>query len=82
MRGIQIRGLDASATSRLRLLAAQHGRSIEEEAREILKQALQSEPEKTTKLGDAIRAYFTPLGGVELRLPPREQIRRPPELHK
>lgn len=30
-------------------------------------------------LAEAIRARFTPLGGVELELPPREPMRDPPD---
>ena len=55
---------------RLRAQAAEHGRSMEEEARAILRAAL-AEPAPPADLARAIRARFEPLGGVELDIPPR-----------
>ncbi len=46
---------------------------MEQEAREILKSAL-STAETTTNLGEEIRKIFAPLGGVDLKIPPREPI--------
>ena len=66
---------------RLRVRAVEHGRTIEEEAREILKVALEGEtklPEPSENLAEAIMARFQPLGGVELELPPRTPMREPP----
>lgn len=40
MASITIRNLDDAIKTRLRIQAVEHGRSMEEEAREILKQAL------------------------------------------
>ena len=39
------------------------------------------EPSKRN-LADAIRSHFAPLGGVELLIPKREPIRRPPKFTK
>ncbi len=72
MASITIRKLDDSLKTRLRIRAAEHGHSMEEEARAILKSTL--EPE-TLNLFDAIRRHFEPLGGMELAIPPREPIR-------
>ena len=47
MASIVIRRLDDSVKARLRLRAAEHGRSMEEEAREILKSALTPLPGKS-----------------------------------
>ena len=58
--------------------AAHHGRSMEEEAREILKSALTEAQASGKNLADMIRQRFAPLGGVELKLPRRGPIRRPP----
>jgi plasmid stability protein len=49
---------------------------MEQEAREILKTALGSAPDKPA-LADAIRRRFAPLGGVELEPLPRAPIRDP-----
>lgn len=57
-----------------------HGRSMEQEVREILNEAIREKPEKPksgAELVAAIRKRFAPLGGVELELPPREPIRDP-----
>ena len=77
MASITIRNLDDDVKRRLRLRAAGHGRSMEEEAREILRAAV-GEERRTQNLAAAIRARVAPLGGVDLDLPPREPMREPP----
>jgi len=77
---ITIRNLDEPLKSRLRIQAAVHGRSMEDEARAILRSALNREPARQRDLASAIRARFAPLGGVELPLTPREPMRAPPDL--
>jgi antitoxin FitA len=79
MASITIRRLDATLIARLRARAADHGRSMEEEAREILRNILQAEPRKELDLGSAIRRHFAHIGGVDLVLPRREAVRRPPK---
>jgi plasmid stability protein len=78
MGSILIRNLDEELMKRLRLRAAQHGRSMSEEAREILRQEL-PEPKTTRNLYEEIRAIVEPLGGIEIELPPREFDRDPPD---
>jgi plasmid stability protein len=70
-----IRKLDPALKTRLRVVAAQHGRSMEEEAREILKQALTKQEEPRLNLAESIRKRFAPFGGVEWEIPPREPMR-------
>ena len=77
MASITIRKLDDGVKTRLRLRAAENGRSMEEEARVILREAVASGA-GPDNLAVAIRARFAPLGGVELQLPPREPAREPP----
>ncbi|WP_210880206.1 FitA-like ribbon-helix-helix domain-containing protein [Roseovarius autotrophicus] len=77
MASITIRNLDDTVKRRLRVRAAEHGRSMEEEAREILRQVVGQE-KPAHNLAAAIRARVAPLGGVELDLPPREPMREPP----
>jgi plasmid stability protein len=55
---------------------------MEEEAREILKAGLSPRRPPRLNLAESIRRYVEPLGGVELALPPREAVRRPPKLAK
>lgn len=77
MASITIRNLDDEVKKRLRVLAASHGRSMEEEARLILREAVKREP-GPTNLAAVIRDRFAPLGGVELDLPPRQPMPEPP----
>ena len=77
MASITIRNLDEGLKRRLRIRAAEHGRSMEEEAREILRQVVGA-PAPPRNLAIAIRARVAPFGGVELELPVREAIREPP----
>ena len=77
MATITIRNLDNDVKTRLRMRAAENGRSMEEEARLILGNAV--EPKMARRnLASAIRARITPLGGVELELPPRGPEHEPP----
>jgi antitoxin FitA len=78
MASITIRRLDDAVKTRLRVRAAQHGRSMEAEARELLSAALKKEPKRPLNLAESIRRRIAPLGGVELELPPREPMREPP----
>lgn len=78
---ITIRNLDHALKERLRVRAAQHGRSMEAEARGILQAALApQEAPPMRHLYDRVRARFASLGGVDLDLPPREPAREPPRL--
>lgn len=79
MASITIRRLEESVKQRLRLRAAQHGTSMEDEARRILRVALADQGASATNLAQAIRRRFEPLGGVELELPPRQPMREPPD---
>ncbi len=78
MASITVRNLEEDLKRRLRIRAAQNDRSMEQEAREILRAALYREPVSGKDLVSAIRACFEPLGGVELEIPPREPMREPP----
>ena len=80
MASMTIRNLDDKLKARLRVRAAEHGRSMEEEARDILQSALAAEPTRNRSLVAAIRARIEPLGGVELKIEPREPMREPVKL--
>jgi plasmid stability protein len=83
MPSITIRNIDEDLKKRLRLQAAQHGRSMEEEIRAILRSALSGRTPEREQTGldlfNEIRALFAPLGGIELEPLPREPIREPPD---
>jgi plasmid stability protein len=74
---ITIRNLDDDLKRRLRTRATEHGRSMEEEAREILRHAIGGVI-APKNLGQAIHARFAAIGGVELELPARGPMREPP----
>ncbi|MCX7270528.1 MAG: Arc family DNA-binding protein [Burkholderiales bacterium] len=75
MSTLTIRNIDDATKDKLRQAAASHGRSMEEEVRTILRNALaQSTP--TEGLGSRIHARFAALGGYELELPARTELPR------
>jgi antitoxin FitA len=75
---LTIRRLDEKTKARLRIQAAKHGRSMEEEAREILRTSLSGAEPEQCDLAEAIRRRFAAFRGVELRIPKREESREPP----
>lgn len=79
MATMTIRNIDDELKAKLRIRAAVHGKSMEDEARDILRAALSEGPARASSLVDAIRARVEPLGGIELELPEREAVRDPLE---
>lgn len=77
MASLTIRNLDDAVKQRLRIRAAEHGRSMEEEARDILRAAVEA-VRPPRDLGRAIHDRFAAAGGVELDLPARGPMREPP----
>lgn len=77
MSTLNIRNLEPGVKAKLRLRAARHGRSMEEEARNILRAALAQGDASAADLGERIRRRFAGLG-VELDVPAREAVREPP----
>ena len=79
MASITIRNLADEVKTRLRVRAAEHHRSMEEEVRVILRDAVNGERTSPRNLARFTRECFAPLGGVELDLPPRGPMREPPD---
>ena len=77
MASITIRNLDESTKRKLKIRAAMNGRSMQQEAREILQSTLAHAVKKKANLAERIREIFGPLGGVQLERLPREAIRDP-----
>lgn len=77
---LTIRNLEDPLKSRLRMRAAARNRSMEEEARQILRTALQEPLAQTVDLGTRIRARFAALGDVQLSIESRQVVRDPPVL--
>jgi plasmid stability protein len=74
MASITIRNLEPQLKSKLRIRAAEHDRSMEEEVRVILKSVL-AEETPMSDLATRIRNRFSDFGGIELEPVVREPIR-------
>jgi plasmid stability protein len=79
MATLTIRQLDDKTKTRLRVRAAHHRRSMEEEAREILRSALTASSPAKANLAKTIRRRFASFGGIKLELPRRDAMRPVPE---
>jgi plasmid stability protein len=75
LNNITISNLDDDIKSRLRKRAEKHGRSIEEEAREILRLALTENHEHPLNLATMLEQRFANLGDFELPEIKKEPIR-------
>jgi plasmid stability protein len=78
MASITIRNLEEDITQRFRVRAAAHGRSMEEEALEILRRELGT-GSAPLNLAAAIRARLAPGDRLERELPARQPMRQPIE---
>jgi plasmid stability protein len=72
MATLTIRNLDDGVKAQLRVEAARHGRSMEEEVRVILQNAL-AKTTSTTGFGSRIHQRFVSLGDKGLTLPDRTE---------
>lgn len=81
MASITIRNLDDGIKRRLRVRAAEHGRSMEEEAREILREVV-SDVRPPRNLARILRARMAQTGGVDLDIPRRDSLREPPAFNQ
>jgi plasmid stability protein len=80
MSSITIRNLDPALKERLRVRAAEHGHSMEAEARGIIAAAVGTRGTRDLNLAEAIRRRFASLGGADdLEVPPREPSHDPPK---
>ena len=80
MASLTIRNLDESLKQRLRVRAAEQGRSMEEEARVLLRDALgASRGVPPPHLVDIAQSLFGSRHGVDLPLPKRQAPRRLPD---
>ncbi len=75
MSTLTIRNLEPAIKDKLRLSAAAHGHSMEEEVRTILRQVM-SKPASEPGLGSRIHARFKALGSVQLPIPSRTEMPR------
>lgn len=75
MAALTIRGLDDETHARLRVRAAEHGRSMEAEVRAILQETVSS-PALAAGLGTRIHERFAAISGADLDLPSRSEAPR------
>lgn len=79
MAQIVVRNLDDDVKTRLKRLAARHGRSMEDEVRQILRNAAYSGSKAKLPLGTRMAAHFAG-SGLSLEVPElRGQPARPAE---
>ena len=62
MAQVIVRNLDENLKAALKQRALRHGRSMEEEVRQILRRAVNEEPAPTTRLGSRIADRFADVG--------------------
>lgn len=77
MASMATRNIDEQLKTRLRVQAALHGRSMEDEAGAILRAALSTDQavgHRNRSLAASIRSRIEPLGGIDLELPARDAI--------
>ena len=79
MSTLTIRNIETEIKDKLRLAAAAHGRSMEEEVRTILRTVL-SQPAAATGLGSRLNARFASIGGADLPQPERTEPARAADL--
>ena len=78
MASITIRDLDDKLERNLREQAEEHGRTFQEEVKEILRRGIKKR-EAPKKIGTTIHRRFAAIGGVDLELPTREPMPDPPK---
>jgi hypothetical protein len=79
MATLTIRDFDEDLKVKLRVRAAEHGRSMEAEVRAILAAVL-TKPTSDLGMGSRIRQRFSDVDDVSLELPARTEPVRAPEL--
>ncbi|MEO1194408.1 MAG: plasmid stabilization protein [Pseudomonadota bacterium] len=77
MTDLVIPDLDEALTEGLKSRAQRNGRTVQEEVREIIRDAVFEEP-LPENLGRAIHERFKAIGGVDLEIPPRGSQRDGP----
>ena len=75
MSSITVRNLDESVKTALRLRAARHGCSVEQEVRQILRQAVAPEQSGAISFAEQVNRRFVGLEADDLPIPPRRPAR-------
>lgn len=83
MPSLTIRNLEEPIKELLRIRAAHHGHSMEEEVRQILRNTLLKDTQLSENLAESIQKRFAQLGGVDdLPTSSREAMRKPPQFEQ
>lgn len=83
MASLTIRNLEEPIKELLRIRAAHHGHSMEEEVRQILRNTLLQDKQLPENLAESIQKRFAQLDGVDnLSINSREAMREPPEFER
>ena len=78
MGSITVRNLDDAVKNSLRVRAAQHGWSMEQEVRQILQQAVAPDQAAAISFAERVNQRFAGLQGESLPIPVRKMARNPP----
>jgi plasmid stability protein len=81
MSSLTVRNLDESVKNSLRLRAARHGWSMEQEVRQILQKIVAPEQAAQVSFAERINSRFCGLQAESLLLPERQIARTPPDLN-
>jgi plasmid stability protein len=76
MTSINVRKIPQAHKDRLRVLAAEKGRSVEAEVRDLIAKAVAAQQPPPRNIAKAIMDRFDRIGGVELDIPPRAMPRQ------
>ena len=79
MGSITVRNVEDSIKTSLRLRAARHGWSMEQEVRHILQQTLAPETVESISFAERINRRFRGLDTADLPIPARQPTRTPPQ---
>ena len=82
MTSITVRNLDESVKKSLRMRAALHGWSMEQEVRQILQQTVAPEQAGQISFAERVNRRFAGLKADSIPNPPRKTSRLPPEFAK
>ena len=80
MSSLTVRNLDESVKNSLRVRAARHGRSMEEEVRQILQNIVAPEQAGQVSFAERVTSRFAGLHVDSLPIPARQLARKPPDI--
>ena len=80
MSSLTVRNLDESVKNSLRVRAARHGRSMEEEVRQILQNVVAPEQAGQVSFAERVNSRFAGLQVDSLPIPARRLARTPPDI--